>query len=307
LAQIPSIAIVVPTLNAGPAWREWWAGVQAQTLRPQEIWVLDSESTDDTVAIARAAGARVQVIPRREFNHGGTRQCAVALAEADVLVYMTQDAILVSPDSLAQLARVFTDASIGAAYGRQLPRPEALPIERHGRLFSYPAVSHRVTPENRSAYGIRGPFLSDSFTAYRRSALQQCGGFPLRAIVSEDMYVGGRMLMANWSLAYVAEATVRHSHSYTLMGDVRRYFDIGAFYSEQPWLLSAFGGGNGEGLRFVRSELGYLLRHAPWRVPEALLRTAIKLIAFNAGRRQQQLTPSLRLWLSGQKYYWNEV
>ncbi|MES0873931.1 glycosyltransferase family 2 protein [Sinimarinibacterium thermocellulolyticum] len=299
----PSFAVVVPTLNAGDAWLQWWQALQRQTLQPTRVLIVDSESTDATPAIALAHGAQVVTVSRADFDHGGTRAQAALLVDEPILVYMTQDAILHGDDSLARLLAVFEWQRLGAAYGRQLPRPQAGPIERHHRLFSYPPQSRVVTPAEAPRWGIRAPFLSDSYAAYRRSALLAVGNFPARAIVSEDMYVGGRMLQGGWSLAYVAEAAVIHSHAYNLVGDVRRYFDIGAFYSEQDWLLREFGGGGGEGWRFARSELAYLLRRAPWRIPEALLRSACKLAAFHLGRRQQRLPAPVRLRLSGQKHY----
>lgn len=302
----PSFAVIVPTLNAGDAWRLWWQALRRQTLQPTRVLIVDSESSDGTAAIAREHGADLVTVPRSAFNHGGTRAHAALLADEQVLVFMTQDAILQDIDSLARLIQAFDLASLGAAYGRQLPRPQAGPIERHNRLFSYPPLSRVVTPVEAPRWGIRAPFLSDSYTAYRRSALMRAGNFPARAIVSEDMYVGARMLQDGWSLAYVAEAAVVHSHDYSVAGDIRRYFDIGAFYSEQAWLLRDFGGGGGEGWRFVRSELTYLLRRAPWLIPEALLRSACKLVGFHLGRRQQRLPAGLRLRLSGQKYYWRE-
>lgn len=304
MADMPSIAVVVPTLNAGPAWRDWWQALQQQTLQPARILVVDSASVDDTVEVARKHGAQVEIVAREDFNHGGTRRWAAQIAYEEVLVYMTQDALLATPHALENLAGIFTDASVGAAYGRQLPRHQADAVERHNRLFSYPARSHRVEPAEAHRWGIRGPFLSDSFTAYRRAALEQVGGFPQRVIVSEDMYVGARLLQNGWTLAYAADASVHHSHAYRLKQEVHRYFDIGAFYSEQPWLLDAFGHGSGEGFRYVRSELTYLLRHAPWRVPDALMRTGLKFVGFHLGRRQRMLPASLRLRLSGQKYYW---
>lgn len=302
--QAATFAVIVPTLNAGHLWRDWWLALRAQTRRPGRVIVLDSQSCDDTATIAASAGAEVITVPHGQFNHGGTRGLAASIADEDVLVYMTQDAILASPDSLGCLLDALADEAVGAAYGRQLPRPQAGPIERHNRLFGYPASSHRVSPGGAHLRGIRGPFLSDSYTAYRRRALIECGGFPARAIVSEDMYVGARLLQHRWDLAYVAEATVFHSHAYSFAQELQRYFDIGAFYSEQKWLLEQFGSGSGEGLRFVRSELAYLVRHAPWRIPDALLRTLIKFTGFKLGRHQRKLSPAWRLRLSGQKYYW---
>lgn len=303
-----SFVVAVPTLNAGELWLQWWDALRAQSVQPLRVLVLDSQSTDDTVARARERGAEIHMVARGEFNHGGTRRRAAELAgDVDVLVFLTQDAVLADPESLAQLLSAFDDPRVGIAYGRQLPRPGAGPIEAHARLFNYPPRTHRVDPANAAAFGIKAPFLSNSFSAYRGTALRECGGFPLRVIQSEDMYVGARALQRGWSIAYVADATTFHSHAYGLRQDFQRYFDIGVFHAEEPWVREAFGGASGEGLRFVRSELAYLLRYAPWLIPSALLRTACKLLGFRLGLRQANLGHAWCRRLSMQKYYWTRT
>lgn len=306
MSDSPSFAVIVPTLNAGELWPAWWQAFQQQSLRPQRLLVMDSQSVDGTVELARQHGAEIHMVPRGEFNHGGTRQRAAELVgEVEILVFLTQDAVLATPDALARLLAEFADARTAIAYGRQLPRPGAGAIEAHARLFNYPPQSHRVDAANAAAFGIKAPFLSNSFSAYRRTALLAAGGFPQRVIQSEDMYVGARVLQADWAIAYVGDATVYHSHAYGLQQDFQRYFDIGAFHAEEPWIRAAFGGAGGEGLRFVRSETAHLLRHAPWLIPSALLRTACKLIGFKLGLQQQRMSLPWRKRLSMQKYYWN--
>src|SRR5689334_20505771 len=100
--------LVVPTCNAGPAFKSFLEGLGCQMFKP-DLVLLDSESSDSTVAMAREAGFSVHSIPRREFNHGGTRQKGVDLCAADIIVFMTQDAILATPEAIKNLLRCFED------------------------------------------------------------------------------------------------------------------------------------------------------------------------------------------------------
>jgi rhamnosyltransferase len=120
------------------------------------------------------------------------------------------------------------------------------------------------------------------------------------------MYVGARMLLRGWKLAYCAESRVRHSHGYTLAQEFRRYFDIGVFNARQAWIRQHFGGASGEGRRFVLSEWGYLLRHCAWRLPESCIRTALKLAGFNLGLRERWLPLWLKRAMSGQRNFWDK-
>ena len=69
--------------------------------------------------------------------------------DAEILIYLTQDAVPFDADAFANLVAHFEDAEIGAAYGRQLPREKASPIEAHARHFSYPAASRVRSWESR--------------------------------------------------------------------------------------------------------------------------------------------------------------
>lgn len=300
---LPSFAVIVPTLNPGQAWPPLLDALKAQA-GAAPLLMIDSSSDDGSVEQAEQRGLRVIRIARGEFDHGGTRQRAAEAVEAEVLIYLTQDALPAAPDTLAQILAPFADPQVGAAYGRQLPRPGAGAIEAHARLFNYPAQPHRVQLADAARLGLKAPFMSNSFAAYRRRALLAVGGFPRGVINSEDMYVGARLLQAGWTLAYAAQAVVYHSHRYSPWQDFQRYFDIGVFHAREPWIRASFGRAGGEGLRFVRSELRHLWREAPLRIPEALLRTAAKLLAWRLGLLQAHLPLALKRRLSMQKHYW---
>ena len=283
------VIVCLPALDAAAALEELSAGLKTQTLLPSEILVLDSASTDGTADLAAQDGCRVISIPRAEFRHGGTRQLAAELAtDADILVYLTQDAILADENALARLITAFDDPAVGAAYGRQLPRADASPIAAHARFFNYPSVSHVRTSESASTLGFKAIFFSNSFGAYRRSALMNVGGFPKELNFGEDTVVAARLLQAGWKIAYVADALAYHSHNYTLREEFRRYYEIGRLHGSEPWLLRDFGAATGEGRKFVLSETRYLLQHAPWLIPEAWLRNSMKYAGYRRGRQFQQ-------------------
>src|SRR5882757_52733 len=113
------ISIVVPTLNAAKAWERFISAL-LNSVAPPSVLIIDSESTDGTVNLARSAGFRVHTIGRSDFNHGGTRQLAAELlSDAEVLVFLTQDVVLADSSALARMLACFADPNIAAAFGRQ--------------------------------------------------------------------------------------------------------------------------------------------------------------------------------------------
>lgn len=244
-------------------------------------------------------------IEQASFNHGGTRQRAVEMRPlAEYVVMLTQDAIPQGDGTIARLVSAFADPAVGMAYGRQLPRPMAQGIERHARLFNYPPVSETREFADRQRRGAKVVFCSDSFAAYRTKALADAGGFPKDAFFAEDQLVAGRMLMKNWKITYRGDAEVVHSHDYSIAEEFRRYFDVGVFHGRNRWLLDTYGRVEGEGMRFARSEMAYLARHDPWRLPTAGIRLLAKYAGYKIGAREASLSNAWKMRLSMQPFYW---
>lgn len=300
-----SYRIIIPTYQAQPHLGALLPALASQGVPPENVLVIDSSSSDSTVQSFREFGAEVLLIPQSEFNHGGTRRAAANhCKQSQFLVFITQDAIPCA-GAFDRLLEAFRDDSVGLAYGRQLPREHAGAIERHARLANYPPDPAQLrTFDDRGLYGVKTTFCSNSFAAYRSSALASVGGFPEDAFFAEDQITAAHMLIKGWKLAYVPDARAVHSHGYSPLDEFRRYFDIGVFHARNRWLLDTFGVAEGEGLRFVRSELAYLIKHAPYSIPSAWIRTFLKYAGYRLGQFERSISPSIKAHLSMAPYYW---
>jgi rhamnosyltransferase len=297
-------SIIIPTFNAEKQICRLCEALRSQTAS-SEIIVVDSSSSDRTVEIAESFGARVFVIPPGDFDHGGTRTLAGNAAKGDILVYMTQDAIPFDNHSIENIARPFDDQGIAASFGRQLPYPDATAFGAHLRMFNYPDASCIKSLEDRSRFGIKTPFLSNSFAAYRKKALEEIGWFRSKLIMGEDVYAGARMLLAGYKIAYVSNAVVFHSHNYTVLQEFKRYFDIGVFHRSERWIIEEFGKAEGEGRRYMQSAFAFLRKNRKYgRIPEFCFRNTLKYIGYTLGQHYEKLPDAIRQKLSMHADYW---
>jgi len=304
--SLEDVAVIIPTYNAGAEFQLLRDSLLSSGLQPQQILVLDSDSKDQTCETAAAAGFRVERIQSRDFRHGRSRQLATTFVpKAKILVFMTQDAMLANVQSIHNLVRAFDDPTIGAAFGRQLPREGAGAIERHGRLFNYPDESYVRVYEDRERVGFRAAFFSNSFAAYRRLAFDSVGGFSPDVIIGEDSTMAANILASGWKTVYRSDATVVHSHALSFSQVLARYFDTGVYHARTPWLMDTFGSAGGEGRKFVISELNYLWKHEPTSIPYAIMLTFAKYLGYRLGRIEAHLPQFLKLKLTGQRSYWN--
>lgn len=302
-----SVAVIIPALNAAKRIGRLLTAIQSQTLHSSEVLVIDSNSVDDTAAIARGMGARVLPLGSAKFNHGGTRQWGLEQTKADIVIYLTDDAFPADDSAFHNLCAALNAAPDGGmAFGRQLPSDCATLFARHHRDFNYPDISRSARRADIGALGMKAFFASDSFAAYRREALRAVGGFPTDTIFGEDAHVAARMILGGYAVIYAADARVVHSHNYNLPQEFRRYFDAGVFHARNPWLKQTFGGPSSEGMRFVRSELCYLRGNGTARlIPRALLATALKYMGYRAGTCEAFIPVGLKRKLSMYRGYWS--
>lgn len=298
--------LVIPTLNSGEWVDELISAIKAQDQSPESVVVIDSASEDGSDKVFLKNGFEVIRIDRSEFDHGGTRQSGVErLSGLAVIIFLTQDAIPADPGAFGKLLSAFSDPEVGVAFGRQLPRDGAGPIESHARIFNYADVSRVDTMATSEISGLRAAFCSNSFAAYRAAALEQIGGFPKNCIFGEDMIAAIQLMSRGWKKAYVAGAAVKHSHSYNLTQDFKRYFDIGCMHVLEKNNISKFKGVSGEGFNFLKSEILYLSSRNPLKIPESLFRTALKLVGYHLGRSYSRIPNYIVSRISMNRRYWS--
>lgn len=299
------IACIVPTFNGKSDLARLLDSLSKQSVA-YDLFIVDSSSSDGTWELATARVERVLKIRSDEFNHGGTRSMMVSRNPAyDVYVFMTQDAYLTDDGALEAIVAPFLDSDVGAVCGRQLPHLDATLLAQHARNFNYPAENKVKTQQDIPVLGVKAAFISNSFSAYRSEALGDVESFPEHVILSEDMYVAAKMLLAGWKVAYAGDAECRHSHNYTIVEEFRRYFDIGVFHARESWIRENFGGAGGEGLRYVKSELKFLGLRRLYLWPSSLVRNACKLIAYKLGQQERFLPIGLKRRLSMHRRYWD--
>jgi rhamnosyltransferase len=300
-------SVVIPTLNAGRQLRKLLMALQAQTI-PCEIIIIDSASSDDTRPIAEHFGVRIIGIRREEFEHGRSRTVAAEMSKGDIVVYLTQDALPIDEHALERLIKPLADEKVGAAFGRQVPTAESTAFGAHLRLFNYPEQSAVRSLSDKHRYGVKTPFLSNSFAAYKKKTLTEIGGFQENLIMGEDICAGARLLLAGYKIAYVSDAVVLHSHNYTVFQEFRRYFDIGVFHRNERWILTQFGGAGGEGLRYIKSEIVYLMKRGKHGLlPEFLLRNGLKFTAYHLGGHYKKMPLRLIKRMSMHKDWWDHA
>ena len=304
--NLPRISVIIPTLNGGSVFRELLEELSLQSIKIDELLVVDSESNDETVAVAREFGATVIAIARNEFDHGGTRSMAAMRATGEIIFFFTQDAVPVSHDLMQMMiTSLLQDPSVAVSYGRQLPNSDASLSATALRTFNYPPQSITRAFSDKERFGLKTAFVSNSCSAYRKSSLEEVDYFPKNLIFGEDTCTVGRLLQKGYKIAYVAQAAVLHSHNYSLIQEFRRSFDIGVLHKTENWLPETYGRAEGEGLKYIKYELSMIMDQKKFSLlPLFFCRNLTKFIGYKLGSKYDVLPQWLVPKLSMNSGWW---
>ena len=300
------IDVIIPTYKPGIEFEKLIGRLQNQEYPIHKIIIINTR-TDIFPKELDRSNYEIEIthIEPDQFDHGGTRNMGAGMSDADIVVYMTQDAIPVDEKLIGTFAKIFEEnPDIGIAYGRQLPREECNIIERYTRRFNYPEKSLIKTKEDLPRLGIKTFFCSDVCAAYRRNYLLSAGGFEDPTIFNEDMIFAGKRIYAGDKVAYVAEAKVMHSHNYTGSQQFHRNFDLAVSQAQHPEVFEGVPS-EGEGIRMVKATAKYLLRNGyPWKVFMLVYQSGCKYIGYFLGKRYEKLPMWLILKCTSSRKYW---
>jgi len=298
------VSIIVPTLNPGDCLSTLCDAIGYQRLKPLEILVVDSSSTDALPVHGYGEELRVITIDKAAFDHGGTRNLGARQARGEILVFMTQDATPADDLWLENLVAPILSGEAVATFARQLPREGATPLERFARHFNYPPTSKIKTIHDVQEMGFKAFFFSNVCSAVRANGFWEVGGFPQRVVMDEDVLLCARLMRVGYRVKYTAEARVFHSHNYTLRQQFKRNFDIGAFVAQSADLLENAPVG-GEGARLVMGQTRYVIQEGSYlNLFAVFTEAAVKLAGFSLGRKERWLPVGLKRLMSMHSSFW---
>ncbi len=232
---MPDVSVAIPVRDGGALLGEVLRALSRQSVA-HELVVCDSGSRDGSAQLAREHGARVLEIAPERFSHGGTRNLLMETSRGAHVALLTQDAVPADEHWLERLLHGFAlGDDVALVYGPYQPRAQASPAVRIELESWFASLSpdgaaqvdrldehERVALASVELIGRRG-FFTDANACIARAAWQR---IPFREVpYAEDRVLAIDMLRAGYAKAFVPQAAVIHSHSYTSSQQLRRCFD----------------------------------------------------------------------------------
>jgi rhamnosyltransferase len=223
---------VIPTRNGAATLPALLDSLRTQrTNGALEIIAVDSGSTDGTIDLLQPQVHSLIRVAPQEFDHGLTRNLAVARARGEFVVLLVQDALPVGHVFLESLAApLVANARVAGTFARQQARPEASAITRHyldNWIASRPEARTSALVDGPPQMAAMTPMARLLFCAFdnvasciRRSVWEQR---PFKSTpIAEDLAWSLDVLLAGYSIAFAPDALVIHSHDRNALYEYRR-------------------------------------------------------------------------------------
>ena len=210
-----SISVIIRTFNEERYLGSLLAAIGKQEIGEREVETIlvDSGSTDRTLAIAEEYACRIVQVPRREFTFGRALNVGLDIAKGRLGVLISGHCVPIGSNWLRNLTAPLSDENVGITYGRQVGGPETSFCER--ALFEKYFPAHSCN--NQVAYFCNNANAGIRIQDWRSMRFDES----LTGL--EDLAFAKRLHYAGRKIIYVPDAAVHHYHHETWRQIKRRF------------------------------------------------------------------------------------
>ncbi|WAI00850.1 glycosyltransferase [Methanogenium organophilum] len=217
-----TISVIIPVKNGEANLDSCLNAVFNQTLKPNEVIIVDGHSTDKTIEIAQKYPTKI--IFEDYGTVGGARQLGVQKAENKFVAFTDADCIP-NPDWLENLVKEFSDDIVGVGGGIQNIGKgiweKSIAYALDSFLGSANSVQDRVLKNKQFVKSISG-----CNSMYRRDDVLKIGGYNTSYSMNEDTDLNKRLLKFG-KILYTPDAIVLHNQDRNLTQFVKRMYSFG--------------------------------------------------------------------------------
>lgn len=199
----PLASIIIRCLNEEQHIGRLLESLQSQTLQDFEVIVVDSGSTDNTLAIVRQYPVRVYTIQPEDFSFGYALNYGCQRARGEFLVFISAHAYPARRDWLQHLLAMFGDPEVALVYGKQ--RGNEVTVLSEHEIFAKWFPEESVARQD-------SPFCNNANAVVRRSVWEELP-YNEELTALEDIDWVKRAMQRGYHIAYYAEAEIIHVHN----------------------------------------------------------------------------------------------
>jgi len=196
------ISIIVRTKNEEEWIRRCLIAIVNQDYEDIEIILVDNESSDRTLEVAKKFDCKILTILDKEFTYGKSLNMGIKESKGEFIVLISAHCIPLNNHWLNKLVENFEDKSVAGVYGRQEPLPDSDPFDKRD-LWTTFGVEKKIQ--------LKDYFFHNANSMIRKSVWKEIP-FDEKINGLEDRCWAKKVISHNYKIVYEPEASVYHFH-----------------------------------------------------------------------------------------------
>jgi rhamnosyltransferase len=210
------ISVLIRTKNEEKYLGQTLSAIFSQTYKDLEVLIVDSGSTDNTLAIAREFPVTIYEIKPEDFTWGYALNYGFKRANGKYVVCLSGHALPLTDRWLELLIVNFKDDKVAAVMSSSLPFPDCNPFDRRGLLKRFNIPKQEI--------GAGPPYIFGNHSSVIRKSVWEIIPFDETLSYAEDHDWAMKVIKAGYKIIYEPEAKTYHSHNETLKQIYKRSY-----------------------------------------------------------------------------------
>lgn len=206
------ISIIIRAKNEEAWLKQCLTAIKYQNEQNFEVILVDNNSTDKTIEIAREFGCKIVQFPEKKFNYSKALNIGIKKCKGEFIVCLSAHCIPTGPCWLTNLIKNFKRPDIAAVYGKQEPLPESNNFDKRDLWMIF---------KDEKKIQQHSYFFDNANSAIRRKIWEQ---HPFNESINgkEDWDFAKKILAKGYKIAYEPNASVHHHHGINQARDKTR-------------------------------------------------------------------------------------
>lgn len=228
------ISVVIRTFNEEKHLSEVLESLKNQTYKNFEVIIVDSESTDNTLNIAKNYNVKIVPILKKDFNYSYASNVGVKNSTGDIICFLSGHSVPATNTYLEETNNVFQNDKIGGCYGDVIALEDGSIWEKLYNKLGYIkniilGKGKKVTLETEIHPGI----LSCSNASIRANIFKEhLFADELGKKGGEDVEIAYRIIKDGYYIAQVPNLLVKHSHGNNFKKFIKELKNWKVMYNE---------------------------------------------------------------------------
>jgi len=206
------ISVIIRSKNEEEWIEQCLQAVSRQELVDHEVILVDNESTDSTLDIAKKFDCNIVNISAKEWSYGRALNLGIEKSKGDFIALLSAHCIPATTNWLLRLQMNFQDEQVAGVYGKQEPVESTHPLDKRDMWNTFGLERKEQTLD---------PFFHNANSMIRKSVWNKFK-FDEKISGVEDRLWAKKILNEGHKIIYEPGANVYHPHGLNQGADEKR-------------------------------------------------------------------------------------